>query len=339
MSLSREQYDGLMLEYARRRDLHKKELDARRQYVYAHVPGYRALEQKVPAIALHTLEKRLFGTGTAQEKADADTDMQRASAAISSIAQQKRKLLHEAGLPADYLEMHYDCPICRDTGYVDGHKCSCLRRAETSILYDQSNLKKLLEDNNFAAATEEYYRTPEDIEHYRGALAACRKFINNFDSDYENLYLYGTVGTGKSFLAISTAGELLASGHSVLYFSASGLFERISACYFDAGMREERADLMNDLYHCDLLIIDDLGTEMTNSFVLARLFALISERSIGRVSTIITTNLSLKDLQERYSERIFSRITSGYTLCKLTGPDIRLKKKVRIINGADQKTR
>ena len=114
------------------------------------------------------------------------------------------------------------------------------------------------------------------------------------------------MGTGKSFLSVCIAREVLSAGYSVLY--------------------------------CDLLIIDDLGTELTNQFVSAQLFACINERHLNRKPTVISTNLSLEDLQKRYSDRVFSRITSGYICCKLTGKDIRLLKKVRTMNGTHQET-
>ena len=131
-------------------------------------------------------------------------------------------------------------------------------------------------------------------------MGICRHFIDTFDKDYENLYFYGTVGTGKSFLSICTAKELIERGHFI-----------------------------RDLTDCDLLIIDDLGTELTNAFTQSRFFELLNLRHLARKSTIISTNLDLRDLRDRYSDRIYSRIISDYIICKLEGPDIRMKKKAR----------
>ena len=127
------------------------------------------------------------------------------------------------------------------------------------------------------------------------------------------------------------AKELLDSGHSVLYFSSVTLFESIAKNYFSYKTKEELYNTYEDLYNCDLMIIDDLGTELTNDFVATQLFTLLSERHIRKKSTVISTNLSLEELSERYSDRIFSRITSNYELCKLTGADIRMQKK-RLLN-------
>ena len=318
MALSREQYDRLMLEYSQCRDRHRHELARRKSRIYAQIPEYRRLDQLVSDLSVQDLDSRLFG-GTVQE------DL---SAQLREYAQKKRALLIQAGYPADYLELQYDCPECRDTGYVGGRKCRCLRQQELKILYRQSRLEQLMQTNSFAQLSEKFYRG-QDLERFRSAVSSCRSFIQNFDSGYENLFFYGTVGSGKSFLSICTAGELLKKGYSVLYFSAAGLFETISSYVFQSDRKEEHSRFMEDLHSCDLLVIDDLGTEVTNNFVAAQLFALINERDLGRKSTVISTNLALAELRERYSDRIFSRITSNYTVRKLTGPDIRIEKKVR----------
>lgn len=317
MPLTKEQYDKLMLGYSRRRDAHHRELLDRKRRIYAEIPEYQKLDQAVPDLSIKALEERLEGRG-------ASFSLQKE---LRAIENRKKELLQSHGYPVDYLKLQYDCADCKDTGYIDGVKCHCFRQREIRILYQQSHLEQLIHANRFDLLSEAYYQG-EDLEHFRSALQSAHHFIRNFDSDYENLFFYGTVGTGKSCLSICTAGELLKSGHSVLYFSSSGLFETISSYVFQSGRREEYRAFLADLYHCDLLVIDDLGTEITNNFVAAQLFALINERDINRKSMIISTNLSLPELRERYSDRIFSRITSNYTIRKLTGPDIRIRKKV-----------
>ena len=135
------------------------------------------------------------------------------------------------------------------------------------------------------------------------------------------------MGTGKSFLSGCVAKELIDSGHPVIYFSASGLFDLLARAKFDYKSLEDLRGEYEDLFSCDLLIIDDLGTEYTNNLVNSELFSLINERHLKHKATIISTNLSLEDFRNRYSDRIFSRITSNYEICKLTGPDIRMYKK------------
>ncbi len=136
------------------------------------------------------------------------------------------------------------------------------------------------------------------------------------------------------FRQAEIALELLQTGHSVIYFSASGLFDTLARYAFDSRAKEALSGFYEDLYNCDLLIIDDLGTEMTNTFVASQLFSCLNERHLRKNATIISTNLSLEELRDRYSDRVFSRITSHYDLCKLTGPDIRMCKK-RMQNTSD----
>ena len=135
------------------------------------------------------------------------------------------------------------------------------------------------------------------------------------------------MGTGKSFLSGCIAKELIESGHSVIYFSAVGLFETISRNMFDYKYKEDALSLGGDLRDSDLLIIDDLGTEYHKSTAPSVLFSLLNQRHLCKKSTIISTNLSLEDLLNRYSDRVFSRITNQYSICKFTGPDIRTLKK------------
>lgn len=324
MSLSNEQYNRLMLEYSRTRERHRQELRQRKMVIYAKIPEYQELDESIPGMGTDALRRKLFGAGTGHPE-------EPLSARLLSIRQKKRQLLVRYGYPEDYLDPVYDCSDCRDTGYIDGVKCHCLRAREISLLYDQSHLKDLIQSNNFSLLSEAFYEDPEDLAGFRRAEQACHEFINNFSTGYENLYFYGTVGTGKSFLSICTAGEILNRGHSVLYFTATGLFDQLSGYVFGTGDRAALEEFRSDLYTCDLLVIDDLGTEMTNSFVTTNLFGLINERDLNRRATIISTNLSLGELQNRYSDRILSRITYGYKICKLTGPDIRILKKTHIV--------
>jgi DNA replication protein DnaC len=321
MSLTNTQYDQIVHEYETRQARNRHETERRLAYVYDHIPGYRDLDDSVAALSVAQGKKLLEG------EADAMEDLRDILAELSG---RKTKLLLDAGLPADYLAPIYDCPDCKDTGYVDGQKCHCFKQSMITLLYEQSNIQEMLRTENFQTLSYEYYEG-EDLSRFKNAVQTCRNFVKNFNSDYHNLFFYGTVGTGKSFLSGCVAKELIESGHSVIYFSATALFDLLSRNSFDYKNREELRDTYADLYQCDLLIIDDLGTELTNQFVTSQLFALLNERHMGKKATIISTNLSLEELRNRYSDRIFSRITSNYEICKLSGQDIRMYKK-RLLN-------
>ena len=317
MSLTNAQYDMIIHQYERKQMKSRRDAQKRLAYFYEHIPSYRELDESVASVSVAQGRKMLEGDPEALE------DLRDSLAELSG---RKAQLLEDHGLPANYLDPVYECPDCKDTGYVDGQKCHCFKQAMITLLYEQSNIREMLRTENFDALSYEFYEG-EDLSRFKNAVNTCRNFIKNFNSDYHNLFFYGTVGTGKSFLSGCVAKELIERGHSVIYFSATGLFDLLSRTSFDYRNRDELRETYADLYQCDLLIVDDLGTELTNQFVASSLFSLLNERHMGKKATVISTNLSLEELRNRYSERIFSRITSNYEICKLSGQDIRICKK------------
>lgn len=317
MGLSNQQYDSIIRTYEDRQLFHQHELAEHFENIRKNHPEYVQLEQQESALFVKKAEYLLD---------DKKEDARAISEEIALIRAKKTNLLSRAGYPDDYLSLHYTCPLCKDTGYVNGQKCHCFKQASISLLYEQSGIRELLKHDNFDSLSYEYYEG-EDLNRFRNAVTTCHNFVKNFNSDYHNLFFYGTVGTGKSFLSGCVAKELIEKGNLVIYFSATQLFHELSKNAFDYRNREDMSLLQDDLFHCDLLIIDDLGTELTNSFVSSQLFSCLNERHLQKKATIISTNLSLQELRDRYSDRIFSRITSNYEVCKLTGPDIRMYKK------------
>ncbi len=323
MPLNNRQYEHIMRRYGHIRDENRRLLDERREEVYRKIPKYRELEDSTAAVSLSKARSLLDGD---------DCALPQLHELLVRISREKKELLTGAGFPADYLEPVYGCADCRDTGYIQTSdyqrvKCHCLRQQEISILYEQSNIRDVIERENFSTLSYEYYQG-EDLERFERAVKICKSFVQDFAEDYHNLFFYGTVGTGKSFLSGCVAKELLTQGHSAIYFSSTGLFERLAQYTFDTKAKETLYNFYEDLYNCELVIIDDLGTEMTNSFVASQLFSCLNERHLRRKATVISTNLSLEELRDRYSDRVFSRITSNYIICKLTGPDIRMNRKL-----------
>lgn len=317
MALTNSQYDVILREFEDKQNKNRHLLEERTAYVYEQVKGYRDIDESIASFSVEQGKKLLSGDENA---------LLELRETLAALAATKKQLLLSAGLPQDYLEPVYDCPDCKDTGYSHGQKCHCFKDREITLLYEQSGIRRTLDSDNFSSLSYEYYQG-EDLLRFQNAVTTCRNFVNNFNSDYHNLFFYGTVGTGKSFLSGCIARELIESGHSVIYFSASGLFDTLSKAKFDYRNTEELHKAYEDLFQCDLLIIDDLGTEYTNSFINSQLFSLINERHLAQKAIIISTNLSLEDFRNRYSDRIFSRITSHYEICKITGPDIRMYKK------------
>lgn len=330
MALNNQQYESIMRRYEQTRDANRHLMDERRESVYRRIPEYRQLETSIGSVARDKAQSILEGD---------DTALASLHDYIGKISQQKQALLISAGFPADYLEPVYHCADCHDTGYIDAggsqkEKCHCLRQQEVSILYEQSNIQDVISRENFSTLIFDYYQG-EDRERFERTVKKCKDFVEQFSSSYRNLFLYGTVGTGKSFLSGCIANEILKQGRSVIYFSSVGLFDKLAQYTFDTKSKETLYNFYEDLYNCELVIIDDLGTEVTNAFVTSQLFSCLNERDLRQRATIISTNLSLEELRDRYSDRIFSRITSNYNICKLTGPDIRMSKKLATIHTAE----
>ncbi len=312
MPLTNQQYDSILREYEEKQNDSRRLQLARVSEIYEKIPEYEETDHAVSSVSVAHARRLLEGDGQAL------ADLKQS---LHALSEKKRMLLLSAGYPADYLEPDYDCPLCRDTGYVEGAKCICLKQKIVTLLYEQSNIRDTLKRENFSVLSSDYYKG-EDLERFLRASNACQDFVRSFASCYRNLFFYGSVGAGKTFLSNCIARELIEAGNLVLYFSAAGLIDILSG-----RSREESAAASQDIWHCDLLVIDDLGTEYTNAYVVSQLFSCLNERHLRRKSTIISTNLSLADLRNKYSERIFSRITSNYDIFKITGPDIRMYLK------------
>ena len=317
MALTKAQYDTIKRSYEEKQTHNMRLLMQRRAQIYTQLPEYQHLDASVGAISVAHARLLLEGNEASLE----DLKHQLAQNAL-----RRKALLTQAGYPEDYLELSYDCPDCQDTGYIDGAKCHCFRQQEITLLYEQSGIQEMISRENFDTLSTSYYEG-EDLQRFENAALISHKFVDNFKKSYQNLLFYGTVGTGKSFLSGCIARELLSQGLSVIYFSSGGLFENLARYSFDVKAKETLYNFCKDIYNSDLVIIDDLGTEVTNSFVTSQLFSLLNERHLRQKATIISTNLNLEELRDRYSDRIFSRITSNYSLCKLTGPDIRMYKR------------
>lgn len=326
MSLSDTQYQEIMMDYDRTRDANRHLLERRRELVYSRIPEIRSLEDSIGTLALERT-RRLLGLTEESEPSE-----EPAGDALHRISLRRRALLRANGYPEDYLEPVYTCRDCKDTGYITTSnglqsKCSCFRQREIALLYENSNFSGVRTDDTFANLSYRYC-TGEDLDRLKKAATISRDFVTHFHEKKGNLLFFGTVGTGKSFLSGCIANELLRQGYSVVYFTAVGLFDTLARYSFDGKDKESLYNFSKDLYNNDLVIVDDLGTELLSSFVASQLFSLLNERSLRGKATIISTNLNLSELRDRYSDRVFSRISDGFTICKLTGPDVRMCQKL-----------
>ncbi len=327
MGLKPSQYQEIMRGYERLQ-LQSRDIMAQRyEEVYKMIPEFESLDHSISVLSVQYGRKFLNGDEHAVDSLKNE---------LSMLREQKKRLLHGSGFPDDYLEPVYECTDCQDTGYVHNQKCHCFKKKVIRILYKQSNLEQILKLENFNTFSLDFYSANyidpktgrSSLQVIQDALQICHHFTDSFSREFHNLFLYGDVGVGKTFLTNCISKELMDREFSVLYFSASKFFSILAKNTFDKNNIDAQ-NLYEYIFDCDLLIIDDLGTEFTNSFIASQFFTCINERLLSRKSSIISTNLSLDTLADLYTERAFSRITSKYTMLKLIGDDIRIKKKLR----------
>ena len=323
MALSNSQYDVLIHEYEIKQFENRQRALERQRELYERIPELHNLDEQAASLSVQSVISQLESDSN-----NGDTLHKQ----LEEIKAKRMRLIREAGYPANYLEEVYDCPDCKDTGFINNEKCHCFKQKIINMVYSQSHLGDILEKENFNTFSFEYYDNKSTnpktgltpFESAKIAYDKCRDFVHNFAQEGGNLLLQGTTGVGKTFLSNCVAKELLDQGFSVIYFTADQLFEVFEKSQF--GRDKASADTRNKIFECDLLIIDDLGTEFANSYTIAQLYKCINNRLIYNKSTVISTNLSLRDLRDNYTERVASRIASNYHFIDLFGDDIRLKK-------------
>lgn len=255
---------------------------------------------------------------------------------LENLKMEKAYLLTENNIPLDYLDVKYECSKCKDTGYLpNGDKCGCLKQALINRAYKMSNINYMLEKENFHTFNinifpdekfEEENMTPR--ENMMNILSICEGFVSNFDeNNEENLLFYGTTGLGKTFMCNCIAKALLDKGKIVIYQTAFKILEIIEKRKFGKNSERFEDEEYDLLFEADLLIVDDLGTEMPNSFTNAEIFNIVNTRIIDGKKTIISTNLSPKEISDSYSDRVFSRVLEKFIPLRFYGPDLRWESR------------
>lgn len=329
MSYSREIITKADAIIAERRANSELEQNERTNEASLKVPGFKELRKKLT----HTMVEimRSYGSGNA---ADAKALMEQAAKNNLAIQAEMAEALKKAGYPEDYTKRRYTCSVCSDTGYVNAVPCEC-RKA----LIKELSIEKFAQSSPADICTFDNFNTdlyPEEIdEHYgisprnrmKQILKFCRDYANDFDTDSDSLYFYGATGLGKSHLALAIAKVVAENGCNVIYDTASALMRRIEKEHF-ASAKDSRYDgSLDELINCDLLVIDDLGSEFTTSFTVSKVYDIIDARLRRGAPIIISSNLSAKALQEKYTERIASRIFGTYRTLLFVGNDVRQIKK------------
>ena len=328
-------YDGKIMRRALARFEEDKQrrsaaMEERRQLLYARIPRLGEIERELSgtmsAIIASALSRGTDPMPAIRVIRDSNLDLQ----------QERRDLLVAYGYEPDYLDEEPHCPLCRDSGYRGSAVCSCLQ--EYYAREQISELSQLLHmgSETFETFNLDWYsknrngrpRSPYELAERN--FDTCRDYAYQFSPRSGNLLLFGAPGLGKTFLSACIARVVSENGHSVVYDTAARIFGQFEAEKFrrDEDDGSAAADVERYL-NCDLLIVDDLGTEMLTAFVQSAFYQLVNTRLAKGKKTIINTNLVPDQLGQRYGAAIQSRIEGEYELLPFIGEDIRKLKKER----------
>jgi DNA replication protein DnaC len=315
----------LSTEYERKRDRQLNEQRIRKENVYKKIPAIKRIDEDIFKAGL-SMSKYIIGNPDKYMEA-----AEEAKEIIEKLKMEKAYLLTESNISADYMDIKYECENCKDIGYLDnGSQCNCLRQALVSRAYKMSNIENSLEIENFKTFNINIFKdepfgneimTPR--QNMQDIVSIAEGFISNFnENNGDNLLFYGTTGLGKTFLCSCIAKSLLDKNKIVIYQTAFTILEIIEGHRFRRDTKSNDYEY-NSLFDADLLIIDDLGTEVANTFTNAEIFNIVNTRIIGGKKTIISTNLTPKEISETYTDRVFSRILDKFIPLKFYGPDLR----------------
>lgn len=325
----------ILTSYERKRDKADRLLEQRKFDVYKQIPKVKEIEDEINKVGLEMMKLVL------KNPSNKTSLSLEAKEKIQALTKEKQELLDKWNVPKGYLEIQYECSLCKDRGFLpNGKKCNCLKQAIINESYKMSNLSRILEKQNQCTYDDSIFSEVVDPDtgisprqNMQLILSDCDEFIYDFDKENDkNLLFYGDTGLGKTFMSSYIAKELLDKGYLVIYQTAFKMFEIIEEYKFrNADKHMSREDYEN-LFECDLLIIDDLGTELTNTFTISELFIILNTRLLNGKKTIISTNLNPAQLGEFYTQRIFSRIFDKFKMIKFIGADLRWQNEISNIN-------
>lgn len=289
--------------------------------VYQKVPRISEIDKEIRQLNIEMIQKGIVGG-----------DISNIEIGINKLYKEKDDLLISNGFTIDYMEKKYHCDICKDTGIDKTRICRCKKKLMTDEAYKNSRIQYVIQQENFDNFNINLFRKSkmddEEVSPYENMKEVkeeLQAYAENFERDSINLFIYGPVGTGKTFLLNSIAKEVMDGGHSVVYLTESELVDIILDHRFAFSENKEKLkDKVDMIYDADLLIIDDMGTVNMNDQSRTAIFETINNRLVNRVPILISSNLEPEDLRSIYDSRIYSRIVGNYFIKRLYGNDLRL---------------
>lgn len=322
MGYNAENYRRIRAEYENKFTKARADADMRREELARNIPGVREIDAKLGRTGLEIMGAILAGGEATQEQV---AEIRRKNTELQA---RRAELLRQYGYPEDYSDVHYECEKCSDSGFVDGRMCSCMKKALVLAGCESSGLGQLLRDQSFENFSLDYYSDSRaDREEMERNLTIAYRFAQGFHGvGSGNLLLMGGTGLGKTHLSSAMARTIIEAGYDVYYTGAQGMLSDFERERFGNSSVPGAGEDTERYFECDLLIIDDLGTEVTNQFTVSCLFNVINTRlNLGR-STVISTNLMPAELKSRYTDRIVSRLLGEYRALRFVGKDVRAQK-------------
>ena len=298
-----------------------EEAEYRRRELHTHLPEVAGIDRELARTGLMIMEEIPKGKDGLTER------LENIRLDNLDLQAQREACLMRAGYPADYDQPPYNCKICKDTGYNGQQMCSCLKTLLSKEGMKRAGVDRLFETQRFETFRLQYYQQDARVlQLMKTQLDFCHRYADRFDRDTkENLLFCGGTGLGKTHLSTSIAGVVVEKGFDVLYESAPNLFSVFEAERFGRGNTSNIPNTSR-YFGCDLLIIDDLGAEMSNTFTVGVLYNLLNTRIVAGLPTIISTNLSPDEIRTRYTDRVASRLFGEFRLLRFEGRDIRMQK-------------
>lgn len=325
MGYNAENYRRIRAEYENKFNRAREAAELRREELARNIPGLREIDAQLGRTGIEIMGAILAGGEATQTQV---AEIRRKN---TELQQQRARLLREHGYPEDYSDVHYECEKCADSGFVDGRMCSCMKKALVLAGCESSGLGQLLRTQSFENFSLDYYSgSRAEHDEMERNLGIAYRFAEGFHGvGSGDLLLMGGTGLGKTHLSSAMARTVIEAGYDVYYTGAQGMLSDFERERFGNSSVPGGGEDTGRYFECDLLIIDDLGTEVTNQFTVSCLFNVVNTRlNLGR-STIISTNLTPAELKSRYTDRIVSRLLGEYRTMRFVGRDIRAQRLAR----------
>lgn len=316
---------AILKQYSEIQKKQKEDLEYRKSSLYSKIPRLAEIERDMTKLSID-ISKLIINNSSNAASLLAELHQKQIDLKV-----ERAEILTSNNYPRDYLEIKHLCKECKDTGFVNNEKCKCFIQKEIDLLYQQSNMHHKMKKENFDQFRLDYYSDEKNEngisarDNMKEIYMKCVKYAKNFDKHNTNLLFIGKPGLGKTFLCNSIAKDLLDAGKSVIYQTASDLIDMVRKYKFDFENEEQNTSHLEEIFNCDLLIIDDLGTEINTQFSGLVLYNILNRRFTNKKQIIISTNLDIHELLNMYSERITSRLFGGFDTFEFFGEDIRLK--------------